>query len=288
MALGYVRRGFGWGWVLVGLGCSSGDGAPVVTSTVEAAGTGGVVAPTVTAMPMAALGAAGARASVAAADGGRGGRVVEAAGAGAPAQAPAQAGHAGSAVVAHAHDHCVDGYQPEPSDDTMVDGPAEFYPPGNMDPSIVDLTVQPQVLKWMTDNLWQAAHVEWHAIRACNLGGGRGLSKVDICKHTELIPEDQNCQTAGDGYQFLVFHRHMIHALKQLWPKHPEQFTGFTKFPTSAADVPAQWRSAWKDWDSNILEAGRSAMRSTSRRTSRVFLTRACSASGCSATWGSA
>lgn len=32
-------------------------------------------------------------------------------------------------------------------------------------------------------------------------------------------PKDQNCQTAGDGYQFLVFRRHMIQALKQLSSK---------------------------------------------------------------------
>ncbi|WP_438020381.1 hypothetical protein WMF18_15470 [Sorangium sp. So ce315] len=157
------------------------------------------------------------------------------------------------------YDHCVQGYKPHPTDSspTMKDGPAEYYPPGNNDPNIVDTTVQPEVLEWMYDNAWQAAHVEWHAIRACNLPGGRGLSKVDICRFTQLIPEDQNCQTAGDGYQFLVFHRHMIQALKQLWPNHSEQFTGFTKFPTKAEDVPPQWRSAWRDWDASALEAGR-------------------------------
>ena len=149
------------------------------------------------------------------------------------------------------------GYQPESSDLTMKDGPAEYYPPGKTDPSIVDTTVQPEVIQWMKDNRWQAAHVEWHAVRGCNLPGGSGLSKVNICSFKQLVPKDQNCQTAGDGYQFLVFHRHMIQALKQLWPKHTEQFTGFSKFPTSAADVPPQWRSAWKDWDPQILAAGK-------------------------------
>jgi hypothetical protein len=139
----------------------------------------------------------------------------------------------------------------------MKDGPADFYPPGKMDPAIVDTTLQPEVLQWMTANVWQAAHVEWHAIRGCAVPGGGGLSKVNICSFKQLVPKDQNCQTAGDGYQFLVFHRHMIQALKQLWPKHTEQFTGFSKFPTSAADVPPQWRSAWKDWDPEILAAGK-------------------------------
>ncbi|RYZ06048.1 MAG: hypothetical protein EOO73_18015 [Myxococcales bacterium] len=155
--------------------------------------------------------------------------------------------------------HCVNGYSPHPSDDSpdMKDGPAEFYPPGKDDPSLVDTTVQPEVLKWMTENSWQASHVEWHAIRACNLPGGGGLSKVNICRFTQLVPADQNCVSPGDGYQFLVFHRHMIQALKQLWPKHSEQFTGFSKFPSAAEDVPPQWRSAWKNWDADVVAAGK-------------------------------
>jgi len=153
--------------------------------------------------------------------------------------------------------HCLHGYDPLASDDTMKDGPADFYPPGKNDPSLVDTTLQPEVIQWMSANSWQAAHVEWHAIRGCAVPGGLGLSKVNICSFTQLIPKDQNCQTAGDGYQFLVFHRHMIQALKQLWPKHTEQFTGFAKFPTTAADVPPQWRSTWKDWDANVLAAGK-------------------------------
>jgi hypothetical protein len=155
--------------------------------------------------------------------------------------------------------HCLYGYPAQPSDASpdMKDGPAEFFPPGVTDPKLVDTTVQPEVLKWMQDNSWQAAHVEWHAIRACNVPGGGGLSKVNICSFKQLVPADQNCQTGGDGYQFLVFHRHMIQALKQLWPNHTEQFTGFSKFPTSAEDVPPQWRSAWKDWDADALAAGK-------------------------------
>ncbi|HWA74354.1 MAG TPA: hypothetical protein VG937_18545 [Polyangiaceae bacterium] len=166
-------------------------------------------------------------------------------------------GSSAGAAGVHAADHCIYGYDPQPTDAAMKDGPAEFYPPGNNDPSIVDTTLQPEVIAWMEQNSWQAAHVEWHAIRGCAVPGGGGLSKVNICSFTQLVPQDQNCQTAGDGYQFLLFHRHMIQALKQLWPKHTEQFTGFDKFPQSAADVPPQWRSAWKDWDANVLAAGK-------------------------------
>jgi hypothetical protein len=163
----------------------------------------------------------------------------------------ATSGQGGAAQASH--DHCLYGYDPQPTDATMKDGPAEYYPAGKTDPSIVDLTVQPEVLSWMRSHFWQAAHVEWHAIRTCNLPGGARGSKVNICQFTDMIPVDQFCQSAGDGYQFMLFHRHMLEALKQLWPKHSEQFSAFPKFPQSAEDVPPQWRSAWQKFNATDL-----------------------------------
>jgi hypothetical protein len=186
-------------------------------------------------------------------------------GAGAPAGSGGSATGGTTAVVGTGgsdalgnRDHCLYGFDPDPtdSDPTMKDGPSDFYPPGNMSASIVDTTLQPQVLTWMQSHSWENAHVEWHAIRTCALPGGGSTSHVNICSFTSLIPKDQNCQDEGDGYQFLLFHRHMIQALKQLWPNHQEQFTGFPKFPQSAADVPPEWRSVWSDWDPQVLAAG--------------------------------
>jgi hypothetical protein len=160
-------------------------------------------------------------------------------------------------TAGHTRDHCVYGYDPEPTDSTMPYGPTEFYPPGNMDPNIVDLTVQPDVLTWMKNHVWEAAHVEWHAIRTCGLPGGAIGSQVNICSFTNLVPKDQNCQTSGDGYQFLLFHRHMLQSLKQLWPRHAADFDGFPTFPQSANDVPPQWRSAWTQWNATDLAVGK-------------------------------
>jgi len=197
-------------------------------------------------------GASGAAATVNATGGssalGSGGSAVSVSGGAGGFETAAQGG--GAPVT---HDHCVYGYDPQPSDATMKDGPAEYFPAGKTDPSIVDLTVQPEVLSWMQSHFWEAAHVEWHAIRTCSLPGGPRGSKVNICQYKDMIPTDQNCQTTGDGYQFLIFHRHMLEALKQLWPKHTEQFTAFAKFPQSADDVPAQWRSAWKNFNATDL-----------------------------------
>nr|AYM52915.1 hypothetical protein [Sorangium cellulosum] len=149
----------------------------------------------------------------------------------------------------HPKDHCVDGFDPHPSDATIKDGPAEFSKNGQ-----IDLTVQPEVIAWMEQNEWQAAHFEWHSIRRCGGGGfGGGQSRVDICNSSVPVPSDQECKTTGDGFQFLAMHRHMIQSLKQLWPNHSEQFEGFKKFPTTAEELPQQWRADFRPWSATTL-----------------------------------
>jgi hypothetical protein len=182
-----------------------------------------------------------------------GGTAGAASGGTAPTPASAGSGGNGALPPLETRDHCLYGYEPQPTDATMKDGPAEYWPAGKTDPALVDLTVQPEVLSWMTSHFWQATHVEWHAIRTCNLPGGPRGTKVNICQYKEMVPRDQTCMTTGDGYQFLLFHRHMLESLKQLWPKHSEQFNGFPKFPQSAEDVPAQWRSAWTAFNATDL-----------------------------------
>lgn len=154
-------------------------------------------------------------------------------------------------------DHCLVGYDPLPSDDTMATGPFIFTPEGG---GAADTVVQPEVLQWMVDNEWQGAHVIWHAVRGCASGTAGGLlaplGLPNLCEdYPFLIPEDQNCKTAGDGYQFLLFHRHMIDVMKQLWPKHAADFDGFDKFPTTKEELPAVWNESNPTWNAQILEA---------------------------------
>ncbi|WP_438016878.1 hypothetical protein WMF18_39785 [Sorangium sp. So ce315] len=149
---------------------------------------------------------------------------------------------------AHPKDHCVDGFDPHPSDAMMKDGPAEYSKNGQ-----IDLTVQPEVIAWMQENEWQAAHFEWHSIRRCGGGGFGGMSRVNICNSSVPVPADQECKTTGDGFQFLAMHRHMIQSLKQLWPNHQEQFEGFKKFPTTAEELPQQWRADFRPWSATTL-----------------------------------
>ncbi|HET7540081.1 MAG TPA: hypothetical protein VFK05_09415 [Polyangiaceae bacterium] len=150
-------------------------------------------------------------------------------------------------------DHCLYGYSPEKSDDTMQAGYAKFSTSMGD-----DTVVQPEVLQWMTDNKWMGAHVVWHAVRGCTDGTAGGLLNPlgfpNICKdYPVLIPADQNCKTAGDGYQFLLFHRHMLQSLKQLWPKHAADFAGFPTWPKTKADVPDVFSAP--NWSATVLAA---------------------------------
>lgn len=153
-------------------------------------------------------------------------------------------------------DHCLYGYSPHPTDATMKAGPDIFMPGTNQE----DTILQPEVLQWMAENKWTGAHVVWHAVRGCMDGTAAGLlgplGFPNICKdYPVLIPTDQNCKTAGDGYQFLLFHRHMIQALQQLWPKHAADFAGFPKFPTKKEELPPVWNAKDPTWSQTILDA---------------------------------
>lgn len=129
----------------------------------------------------------------------------------------------------------------------MADGYAPFTANGQ-----TDATVQPEVIKWMEDNAWQEAHFVWHQVRRCGTGfGGGGGAVIDPCKFPEMKPEQNECAGPQDGYEFLVMHRHMIQALKELWPNHTEQFTGWSMFP-NRSDYPDILQQYFSEWPSSV------------------------------------
>lgn len=172
------------------------------------------------------------------------------------ADSSASTDHVSHPVPGH-KDHCVDGYDPLPNDQTMTAGPFIFQPEGG---GPADTVVQPEVLEWMTENEWQGAHVIWHAFRGCANGSASfllaPLGLPNLCTDfAELVPSDQNCRDVGDGYQYLLFHRHMLETLKQLWPNHAADFSGFPTFPKTKADLPEVWNANDPTWSATILEA---------------------------------
>lgn len=153
--------------------------------------------------------------------------------------------------MAGTHDSCIEGFMPQATDATMRDGYAEYTEFGQ-----TDATVQPEVINWMDANVWQESHFLWHSARRCGGGGFGGFGSVggvDPCSFPEMRPEQNECAGPQDGYEFLVMHRHMIHALKELWPNHTEQFTGWNKFP-GREDYPDILRQYYNNWSSSVLQ----------------------------------
>jgi hypothetical protein len=170
------------------------------------------------------------------------------------------------------HDHCRDGYPADPRNSQISSQPDEWKATNGE----IDLVLPKLVLDWMAESVWTESHDAWHNIRRCSRGGiaggggffagagglfgggggaAGGSTRVDVCSHTELVPEDQECENASDGYQFLVMHRHMMQSLKQAFPAHAELFTGFQRFPRQASDVPPQWQGRWTAWSQQVLDA---------------------------------
>lgn len=155
----------------------------------------------------------------------------------------------------HNHDHCTDGFAAEPTDVTMADGFAEYTENGQ-----TDATVQPEVIAWMEKHIWQEAHFIWHEARRCGGGGfpggfgGGEAGAVDPCSFPpERLPEENECAGPQDGYEFLVMHRHMLNALKDLWPSRTEQFEGWAVFP-SQGDYPELLHPYFRNWSEAVLE----------------------------------
>jgi hypothetical protein len=160
------------------------------------------------------------------------------------------------------HDHCMTGYPVDPRDSQLTGQPDEWKASNGA----IDLVLPKAVVSWMEEGLWEKSHDAWHNIRRCGsglgggfigglFGGGAGGGGVNLCGMTAMVPADQECENAADGYAFLVMHRHMMQGLKQSFPSHPELFKGFTKFPRQASDVPAQWQARWgSGWSQQIIQ----------------------------------
>jgi len=150
------------------------------------------------------------------------------------------------------HDHCIDGYMPDARDAQIMSLPDEWRA-SNGD---IDLVVPRGVLDWMGERVWEQSHDAWHNVRRCK---GSVLPGGDICMHTELVPEHQECADAEDGYEFLVMHRHMMQSLRQAFPQHADLFQGSPNSPCRRPTSPSNGAVGG-------VRAGRSRSRTPRRR----------------------
>jgi len=113
-----------------------------------------------------------------------------------------------------------------------------------------DLLVPPEVEAWLDERYMRSAHGAWHGVRLCSSSGAQ------LCRDfPELVPENQTCDNARDGFEFLVMHRHMLQSMRESFPRHAEIFDGFPSFPFDAEDVPEVWQDRFgTGWSQSIVE----------------------------------
>ncbi|MEY4512905.1 MAG: hypothetical protein RLZZ450_5027, partial [Pseudomonadota bacterium] len=122
-----------------------------------------------------------------------------------------------------------------------------------------DTLLPEAVLAWMKEKEFAEAHDAWHLIRRWDQGCRKSNAAAAGCRSAETLMSkglwraDIQQGGPGDGYAFMAMHRHMIHMLKQSFPKHQELFAGFKKVPRAKADAdnPMSWRNV--SWTSNNL-----------------------------------
>lgn len=159
-----------------------------------------------------------------------------------------------STPVVEQGDPCIDGFNPHPTNGTISDGGVVH---GEEEYGQADVSVDPVVYNYMYDNGWQDAHVLWHQARTCGgFGGAAGINGLpSACNFTELLPEQNDCEGDINGVDFFSGHRLMMEQLKELWPDHAEQFTGWDSFPRDPEDYPEELRPYFRGWSNEILEA---------------------------------
>lgn len=117
-----------------------------------------------------------------------------------------------------------------------------------------DLVLPQGVLDWMAEHQFEAAHDGWHLVRKWDQACRQSHAAVEDCAPAQRLVSQGLWRAEiqqgapGDGYAFMVMHRHMIQMLRASFPKHAHLFDGFTHVPRSKGDDQnfTPWRNiAW-------------------------------------------
>jgi hypothetical protein len=184
-------------------------------------------------------------------------------------------GHATSGDGGHASRHpCGQPYPKDPRDDTMTGELVRVVTNDNGTPSDpsddqYDVLLPQEMLDWLNEQNWIQEHGDWHNVRRWDQGCQRFAPDTPCQNNEAMIARGLSRASIqegepGDGYTFLIMHRHMIRGFQQAFPKHVEQIRGFHRVPTDKDDPenPIPWIDVrWSDdqletiaWMENISE----------------------------------
>jgi hypothetical protein len=156
------------------------------------------------------------------------------------------AGAAGMAGMNAAELHCLLHADVDARDDQLTNAPLMKTVGLSQ-----DLLVPQIVLDWMDEHEFAQAHDGWHLVRKWDQSCRKSNATAASCSAAQTLVNqglwraDVQQGAPGDGYAFMVMHRHMIRMLKMSFPKHEALFSGFEHVPrtTSDAQNPTSWKA---------------------------------------------
>jgi hypothetical protein len=177
-------------------------------------------------------------------------------------------GHDSAGDGGHTNRHpCGQAYAKDPRDDTMTGELVHVVVGDNGTPSDAsddpyDVLLPKEMLDWLKEQNWIQEHGDWHNVRRWDMscqrtadGGVCPGSEAMLARGLSRAPIQEG--EPGDGYAFLIMHRHMIRAFQQAFPKHVEQIRGFYRMPKSKSDAenPIPWVDVrWSDDQLETIE----------------------------------
>jgi len=162
---------------------------------------------------------------------------------------------AGEMAASHAALGCLLETAPDARDEALTNEPLVWEGPTGAK----DLLVPQLVLDWMADNEFESAHDGWHLVRKWDQSCLQSNASASSCfaaqrlqmQGLERAPVQQGAP--GDGLAFMAMHRHMIHMLKETFPKHAALFDGFGSVPRSTQDPENPADFYWVSWSADNL-----------------------------------
>ncbi|MDX2010160.1 MAG: hypothetical protein SFW67_08225 [Myxococcaceae bacterium] len=156
------------------------------------------------------------------------------------------------------YDHCKPGAMAEADPrDATLSAPLQAVRVGsNQDVALPDV-----MLDWLDEQGWPQQHDDWHNVRRWDQGCRKSNATADDCANARRLadrglaraPKQENAP--GDGYDFLLMHRHMLEGMRAAFPKNRELVRGWGRVPRNQADPEnvAPWRAI--SWTASQLEA---------------------------------